>query len=103
MVEITGFGCKNYEHYEEIFMETIQTWRSEHPDVVPKIKVTHSSVGRTKVRSTNNQDSGPSHINSYQMFSSGKSLKEIAVIRDLSPQTIEGHIFKAYQSGYSIA
>src|SRR5690625_6561747 len=83
-------------------METIQTWMNEHPDVVPKIKVAHASVGRTKVRSTNSEASGPSHITSYQMFSSGKSLKEIAVIRDLSPQTIERHVFKAYQAGYSI-
>jgi len=103
MLEIKGIGVKKYEQYGEIFMETIQTWMNEHPDVVPKIKVAHASVGRTKVRSTNSEASGPSHITSYQMFSSGKSLKEIAVIRDLSPQTIERHVFKAYQAGYSIA
>lgn len=103
MLQIKGIGVKKYEQYGEIFMETIQTWKSEHKDVVPKIKITSGSVGRTKVRSKKHQDSGPSHITSYQMFSSGKSLKEIAVMRELSPQTIEGHIFKAYESGYSIA
>ncbi len=29
-------------------------------------------------------------------------IKEISIMRDLSPQTIENHLFKAYKEGYTI-
>ena len=38
---------------------------------------------------------------SYQMFQSGKQIKDIATIREMKKQTIEDHIFKAFQAGSS--
>src|SRR5690625_6064643 len=43
-----------------------------------------------------------SHLVSYQSFQSGKTIQDIATIRSLSKQTIEGHIFRAYKEGYPI-
>nr|WP_308436482.1 helix-turn-helix domain-containing protein [Virgibacillus salexigens] len=37
------------------------------------------------------------------MFQNGKSLKDIAVIRDVSQQTVEAHLFKAFKDGYPIS
>src|SRR5699024_12082737 len=48
-------------------------------------------------------DDRPSHMISYQMCQSGKPLKDIAVIREMSQQTIESHLFKAYKSGHPIS
>lgn len=101
MLQIKGIGEKKYEQYGETFMAAIQEWKSEHPDVKSKVQISDAvSVGMKPKRHENEE---PSHIVSYQMFQSGKSLKDIAVIREMSKQTIENHLFKAVKEGYPIA
>ena len=101
MLQIKGIGERKYEQYGEIFMAEIQEWRHDNPNVKSKVRITDAvSVGMKPKRKQN--DGEPSHIVSYQMFQSGKSLKDIAVIREMKQQTIESHIFKAYKEGYPI-
>ncbi|WP_430790057.1 DNA helicase RecQ [Virgibacillus flavescens] len=100
MLTIKGIGEKKYEQYGEAFLETVQQWRERNPDVKKRIRISDTApVSKPKPKDVD----GPSHLASYEMFRSGKSLKDIAVMRDLSPQTIEGHIFKATKEGYPIA
>lgn len=101
MLQIKGIGERKYEQYGEIFMSAIQEWKNNHPEVKPKVQITDTvSIG---MKPRQREDEGPSHIVSYQMFQSGKSLKDIAVIREMSKQTIENHLFKAFKEGYPIA
>ncbi len=37
------------------------------------------------------------------MFQSGKPIKDIAVLRGISSQTVESHLFKAFKDGHPIA
>lgn len=101
MLEIKGVGEKKYEQYGEAFLAAIKEWRGENPDVKEIIRIDDAPA--SKPRKKNTDDDRPSHLVSYQMFQSGKSMKDIAVIREMSKQTIEGHIFKAYKDGYPIA
>ncbi|WP_188454671.1 DNA helicase RecQ [Virgibacillus oceani] len=101
MLTIKGVGEKKYEQYGEAFLRTIVEWRAGNPDVKPKIRIGGASVKPNPAKKKD--DEGPSHIVSYQMFQSGKSIKDIAVIRGLSQVTIEGHIFKAFKDGYPLA
>lgn len=101
MLEIKGIGEKKYEQYGEEFLAIIQDWRAEHPDVKQKIRIGDTSSAKPKEKKT--ADDRPSHLISYQMFQSGKSLKDIATIRGYSKMTIENHIFKAVQDGYPLA
>src|SRR5690625_498140 len=102
MLEIKGIGERKYEQYGEVFMTAIQDWKNDNPDVKSKVRISDAvSVGMKPRRQRNNDDE-PSHIVSYQMFQSGKSIKDIAVIREMKQQTIESHIFKAYKEGYPI-
>ncbi|WP_156290160.1 DNA helicase RecQ [Oceanobacillus salinisoli] len=101
MLEIKGVGEKKYEQYGEAFLDVIRKWRSDHPDVKKRVRITDSSTPKPKPG--NPDDDRPSHLISYQMFRSGKSLKEIAAVRDMSKQTIESHIFKAYKDGHPLA
>ena len=101
MLEIKGIGEKKYEQYGEEFLAIIQDWRAEHPDVKQKIRIGDTSSAKPKEKKT--ADDRPSHLISYQMFQSGKSLKDIATILGYSKMTIENHIFKAVQDGYPLA
>lgn len=101
MLEIKGIGERKYEQYGEVFRNVIKEWKAENPDVHSAVKI--SDAVRPGMRRKENTDSGPSHLTSYQMFQSGKSIKEIAFMRDFSQQTAENHLFKAFADGYSIA
>lgn len=100
MLDINGIGPKKYEQYGEVFMAAIQDWKNENPEIKSQIPIAGSAPVRTRPR--RNEDGEPSHMVSYQFFQSGKDLKEIAVIREMSQQTIENHIFKAFKEGNPI-
>ncbi len=97
MLEIKGVGERKFEQYGEAFLSVIQEWRAGNPDVKKRIKITSSAAPKRKVRDP--QDDRPSHMISYDMFQSGKTIKDIAAIRDVQARTIENHLFKAYKEG----
>lgn len=100
MLTIKGIGEKKYEQYGELFLDAIITWRQEHPEATKKIQI---SSNTPKPKQTKQADDRPSHLISYQLFQSGKQLKDIAVIREMTLQTVEGHIFKAFNQGHPVA
>lgn len=100
MLQIKGIGERKYEQYGEVFMTAITEWKHDNPNIKSKVRITDAvAIG---IKPKKQQSGEPSHIVSYQMFQSGKSLKDIAVIREMSKQTIENHLFKAFKEGYSI-
>lgn len=101
MLEIKGVGQKKYEQFGAAFQDVIMAWRKDHPSVSKKVRIADSSTPKPRPKKT--ADDRPSYIISYQMFQSGKSMKDIAVVRDMSKQTIESHIFKAFKDGHPIA
>lgn len=104
MLDIKGIGERKYSQYGDVFLTAIKNWRQDHPEVKPKVNITSPvqiGVRKTTQSKTNNEE--PSYMTSYQLFRSGKMLKEIATMRELSPQTVEGHIFKAFKTGYPVS
>ncbi|SET75902.1 ATP-dependent DNA helicase, RecQ-like [Oceanobacillus limi] len=99
MLAIKGVGERKFEQYGEVFLDKIQEWRKENPDVKVKIRISDAPRPKRKKEA----DDTPSHITSYNMFQSGKSIKDIASIRELTKVTVENHLFKAYADGYPIA
>src|SRR5699024_384283 len=99
MLQIKGIGEKKYELYGEEFQSTIQAWRKENPHVKAKVQIAKPLSFKSK---TEQKDEGPSYLVSYKTYQTGKSIKEIAMMRELSTQTIENHLFQAYKKGYSI-
>lgn len=98
MLTIKGIGEKKYEQYGETFLQVIQEWRQGNQDVTERVRI--SDTPRAKPRKENEE--GPSHLVSYKLFQSGKSIKDIAAMRDLSKQTVESHLFKAYKDGHPL-
>ncbi|MGP4063762.1 DNA helicase RecQ [Oceanobacillus sp. M65] len=98
MLTIKGIGEKKYEQYGETFLQVIQEWRQGNQDVTERVRI--SDTPRAKPRKESEE--GPSHLVSYKLFQSGKSIKDIAAMRDLSKQTVESHLFKAYKDGHPL-
>ncbi|CDO05133.1 ATP-dependent DNA helicase RecQ [Oceanobacillus picturae] len=98
MLTIKGIGEKKYEQYGETFLQVIQEWRQSNQDVTERVRI--SDTLRAKPRKESEE--GPSHLVSYKLFQSGKSIKDIAAMRDLSKQTVESHLFKAYKDGHPL-
>ena len=103
MLGIKGIGTRKYEQYGELFLTMIQEWLADHPEVKPRVQINSSAPTAPKKHGTRSQADGPSHLETYKMFQSGKSLQEIASIRELNDRTVEGHIFKAFEDGLPIA
>ena len=101
MLNIKGVGRKKYTDFGGEFLAEVQKWNEENPQVKPATRIS-SGPSIPKPRKPD-EDGRPSHRVSYDMFQSGKSLKEIAAIRDMSLVTIEGHIFKTAAMGYPIS
>ncbi|WP_092502198.1 DNA helicase RecQ [Virgibacillus subterraneus] len=101
MLSIKGVGEKKYDQFGADFLAVVQEWRRDNPNVTKAVPI--SGGGSTAPKKTKQADDRPSHIISYTMFQAGKLIKDIAVIRELSKQTIEGHVFKAFKDGYPIA
>ncbi|HLR62495.1 MAG TPA: DNA helicase RecQ [Lentibacillus sp.] len=100
MLSIKGIGEKKYDQYGKAFLTTVKEWLRENPDVSRPVKI----AGAAPVPKKKEQaDDRPSHTISYTMFQSGKSIKDIALIRELTSQTVEGHIFKAFKDGHPLA
>ncbi|API91888.1 ATP-dependent DNA helicase RecQ [Virgibacillus pantothenticus] len=100
MLLVKGVGERKFDQYGEAFLTVIQKWREEHPDVQKVIPIQEP---RPAKKSVHKQDDRPSHLISYELFQSGKAIKDIVAIRELSAQTIENHLFKAFKEGYPIA
>ncbi len=103
MLDIKGIGERKYEQYGELFLQPIQQWLEKHPEIKPRVQIAASRPSSPKRQATRTHPDEPSHIESYKMFQSGKSFKDIAAIRELNERTIEEHIFKAAKEGFPVS
>ncbi|TLS35031.1 DNA helicase RecQ [Pseudalkalibacillus caeni] len=100
MLEIKGVGEKKYEQYGETFLKEIASFLETNGSIKPA-KVEQQPSG-SKISKKDPKDDSPSYLVSYEAYQNGKQIKEIALERELSSQTIEGHLFKAYQEGHPL-
>src|SRR5690625_1902080 len=70
MLTIKGIGERKYEQYGEAFLRVIQEWRDKNPDEKERIRIHDAPKKHTKRA----EEDKPSHLISYQMFQSGKSV-----------------------------
>lgn len=90
MLAISGVGESKYEKYGKQFIDVIMNFIVEK-GIVPQ------SSGVVPAKAVKANNGTPSYLTSYELYLEGKSLKEIAAIRDLNLQTVEDHII---QYGY---
>lgn len=99
MLMIKGIGDKRYEQFGETFLQVVLDWKSEHPEAKERVLIHQSQPNRIKTK----QSTEPSYLQSYKLFQSGKPIKTIAEMRDMTEQTVTNHLFQAYEKGHPIA
>src|SRR5699024_2095242 len=103
VLQIKGIGEKKFSQYGEPFLQAIIKWKKDNPNIKEKVQI-GSTPKRSVAKSVQNlEDDTPSHMQSLKLFQSGKAIKDIAKMRDVQEQTIESHLFKAYNQGFPIA
>ncbi|WP_138420236.1 DNA helicase RecQ [Aquibacillus sediminis] len=95
MLSIKGVGEKKYDKYGEAFLAVIGEW-VDHHDVEPTKMPQPEAPSTIKHETTSDE---PSHMITYHLFQDGTPLREIALNRNLTEQTVTNHLFKAYKDG----
>lgn len=89
LLKISGFGQVKMAKYGDVFLEAVQDYcikeklatKIDQKELKPQRKPTYTPEKLNDTKQT-----------SYNLYTSGKSITEIAQERNLSAQTIEGHL-----------
>lgn len=94
MLKISGVGSFKLEKYGTAFIEAIQDYRTSHDIQSDK------SFPKKETKTTPREDT---RMVSYELYAKeGKSMREIATIRNLRVRTIEQHLLDCYEKGMDI-
>lgn len=107
MLKINGVGTNKLEKYGNIFIETIQKYvvdnnieiPEDNPTLPKEIDNKSKKVNKPKEEKIKKEDT---KIVSYNLYLEGKSIDDIAEIRQLTKQTIEHHLLKCFELGMEI-
>ena len=107
MLKINGVGTNKLEKYGDIFIKTIQKYVDDNNLEIPEDNSTLSTkidnkskeVNKPKEEKIKKEDT---KIVSYNLYLEGKSIDDIAEIRQLTKQTIEHHLLKCFEIGMEI-
>lgn len=118
--KIKGIGEAKFEKYGEVILDIVNSYLEENniaaaniedeqnndnlDDISMKKASKGSKTGKTGKTSKKKivSEKVKSHIVTYDMFTQGKDLGEIANLRGVSLLTIQEHIFQCYLSGLNI-
>lgn len=105
MLDITGVGEIKLEKYGGQFMEEIKLYMDKLESGSVQLKQQEKSSDSSSVNSYQNSPQNnkiPTYMLSWQMYSEGKSLQDIAYARNLTLITIQSHIIQAVRNGYQV-
>ncbi len=100
MLDINGVGTNKFEKYGSIFIEEIKKYVEEN-----NIIISENIPEKTNLNSKIKAEKPPKEdtkIISYNLYKEGKSIDEIAKIREITKQTVEKHLLKCYELGMDI-
>jgi ATP-dependent DNA helicase RecQ len=95
--KMSGFGAYKIERYGEPFLEKIQDYCNEH-SLSTRIDL-KQPTGRTKKQVAPRERASDTKRISYELYRSGKTIKEVAAERSLAITTIETHLSYYITSG----
>ncbi|MBD3109523.1 DNA helicase RecQ [Bacillus sp. AGMB 02131] len=96
MLDVKGVGQTKRDKFGGAFLQVLQ---KADPAEVEAAASLSAPVKRVK-KQTNNKEK--SHHVTYELYSDGKSIAEIAAIREVTEATVENHLMKCYQEGKTI-
>lgn len=91
--KISGFGENKMERYGERFLAVVQNYCAEHSLETRIDQKTQKRERKTSIRVT------ATVLTTLELFKQGNPIKTIAIMRDLSPTTIENHLAQCIGTG----
>lgn len=106
LLQITGVGEIKLKKYGQQFIEVIRQYISDDDSKNLTLKKVNTPIkslagGADENTSSRNRKT-PTYEISWQMYSEGKSLEEIASQRELTMNTIQSHLVEAAMAGYAM-
>ncbi|WP_303867706.1 DNA helicase RecQ [Acetobacterium wieringae] len=102
-LNITGVGQARYDHYGSVFIEAISRFADNNPITLrsrPEPAESEPRVARPQAGEEELKI--PSWEISYDLFAGGLSIAEIARQRELTENTVLGHLIRCDQEGQTI-
>ena len=97
-LEVKGVGTQKADKYGLQFMEAIRVFLKDHVYEQPLAVSEEISPTFQKGKSR----TANSHLETYELYKKGHTLKDIVKERNLSLQTIEKHLFRCAEEGLSL-
>ncbi|MHB1392508.1 MAG: DNA helicase RecQ [Clostridia bacterium] len=97
MLDVSGIGKFKLEKYGDRFIELINEYICENKITPPEIAV--AKQGKVRSDSETKQDT---RLVTYELYTSGRTMKEICEERGLSQVTIEGHLIDCLEKGMTL-
>lgn len=103
MLAIKGVGEVKFQNYGSRFIEVISEYVKEH-NLTPEQNLAPENNSSQQVALVSDQpvQDQPSHVSTFNMYQAGKTVKEIAKERNLTPVTIENHIIRCGSEGHPV-
>lgn len=106
LYQVSGIGNYKADNYGKYFLHEIQKYVEEHNIEKTSEKVneiaTKISNKKIKIPKESKLDKEPTKITTYNLYMSGKTIKEIVNLRGLTQPTIEKHLIECYRDGMEI-
>lgn len=97
MLNISGVGINKFENYGNIFVEEISKYVIQN-----NIQILNVSPKKPTFTNKPKGTSSNTITISYDLFKEGKSIAEIAKLRNLNIRTIETHLLSCFENGKDI-
>jgi len=92
MLAINGVGENKFEKYGGKFIEVIRKYATDRGIIPTTVKPAAVSLS----------EGVASHLVTYELFLEGNPLKEIALQRELTLQTVQNHMVRCWQEGREV-
>ncbi|WP_163192996.1 DNA helicase RecQ [Clostridium thermarum] len=99
--KIKGFGEKKVDLYGEKVVDLVLNYMAQN-GITSKVNSETTGNNEKSNRGQTKEEKIKSYMVTYNLYTQGLSLKEIAEERGLSISTVEGHIFQCFEEGLKI-
>ena len=102
LYEVSGVGKYKADNYGKYFLHEIQKFVDEHK-IEKSLNISAEiSSKKIKIPKEPRTEKEPTKITTYNLYRSGKTIKEIVNLRGLTQPTIEKHLIDCYKDGMEI-
>ena len=102
LYQISGVGKYKADNFGKRFIHEIKNFVDEHNIQKSTNIITDINNKKIKVPKEPKSEKEPTKITTYNLYMSGKTIKEIVNLRGLTQPTIEKHLIDCYKDGMEI-